>query len=467
MKGFDYSFILNQTAVVSANLTRQVDQRGEFEKVEDRLRERLATVVTPALVAFLGHLSAAAPGEEDRLRPVLSAFFADPATAEGLVRLSGGDNDARDDLGQLFLAAGDGDVPVSRYEFEDALTEFTAVMQAVMSELTVSSDLPLWVTDFFSLLSPDYLSETGDHRDQDARGFIEALGDGDIGGVSEGRVLAPDGLTLIYAWHPAGWASASPDEPPRMEPGEPVTANGGGAAGSLPPPTEPEQPADKPPAVVALRLDAALPEQVVVGRVFDLAVSIRQPASPVLAPADLTRHESADFAAIWPADKLFISLRVQVAATGCDIVGSDTTPVRLIAGQDSPPVYFRLRPQHAGSVSVIITIYQEADWIGSTRVVTDAAGEAPRGQLQIHVDSQVIGDPEVNLNTLRRILDDAYNSNELRDLCFEVGIDFEDIPGDTQSAKARELVLFARRRGLEARLVELVIRDRPHLFVPA
>jgi hypothetical protein len=44
---------------------------------------------------------------------------------KALVRLSGDDNDARDDLGQLFLAAGDEDVPVSRYEFEDALAEFT------------------------------------------------------------------------------------------------------------------------------------------------------------------------------------------------------------------------------------------------------------------------------------------------------------------------------------------------------
>jgi hypothetical protein len=55
----------------------------------------------------------------------------------------------------------------------------------------------------------------------------------------------------------------------------------------------------------------------------------------------------------------------------------------------------------------------------------------------------------------------------LRDLCFELEIDYEDLGGDSQSARARELVLFAKRRNLLARLVACVMRDRPHLLVPA
>jgi hypothetical protein len=90
-----------------------------------------------------------------------------------------------------------------------------------------------------------------------------------------------------------------------------------------------------------------------------------------------------------------------VAASGADVIGSDAESVRLFAGQDSPPVYFRLRPRQVGPVSVIITVYQETDWIGSTRVVTAATGEEPRGQMLIHVDSRSVGDPEVNHNTLR------------------------------------------------------------------
>ena len=72
---------------------------------------------------------------------------------------------------------------------------------------------------------------------------------------------------------------------------------------------------------------------------------------------------------------------------------------------------------------------------------------------------------EANQLTLRRALDDGYNGDELRDLCFELGIDYEDLPGETQSAKARELVLYAKRHNLVAQLVAMVIAARPHLLV--
>jgi len=81
------------------------------------------------------------------------------------------------------------------------------------------------------------------------------------------------------------------------------------------------------------------------------------------------------------------------------------------------------------------------------------------------VTSRPLGNGEVNLVQLRQALDDGYNDSELRDLCFELGIDYEDLPGDGQSAKARELVLYARRHGLLAQLVEKVMRERPQLLV--
>ena len=137
-----------------------------------------------------------------------------------------------------------------------------------------------------------------------------------------------------------------------------------------PPVSQPATPQPAVDEVVALRLDVAAPPQVTVGLPFDLAAAIRQTGSLPLAPDDLTQVESAPFAAIRPAGAAFVSLRIQVAAPDCDIHGGDTRPLRLFPGQDGPTVYFHLTPRRAGPLSVIVTVYQETDWIGSCLLYT-------------------------------------------------------------------------------------------------
>ncbi len=40
---------------------------------------------------------------------------------------------------------------------------------------------------------------------------------------------------------------------------------------------------------------------------------------------------------------------------------------------------------------------------------------------------------------LRQSLVESFDENELRDLCFDLRIDYESLPGDGKSARAREL----------------------------
>jgi hypothetical protein len=47
---------------------------------------------------------------------------------------------------------------------------------------------------------------------------------------------------------------------------------------------------------------------------------------------------------------------------------------------------------------------------------------------------------------------EKFNDNELRDLCFELDIDYESLPGEGKAAKVRELVTYCQRRD---RLVDL------------
>jgi hypothetical protein len=62
---------------------------------------------------------------------------------------------------------------------------------------------------------------------------------------------------------------------------------------------------------------------------------------------------------------------------------------------------------------------------------------------------------------LRDILVGHFDENELRDLCFELKVDYESLPGTGKSARARELVAFMERRGRLPELEEACYRLRP------
>lgn len=54
---------------------------------------------------------------------------------------------------------------------------------------------------------------------------------------------------------------------------------------------------------------------------------------------------------------------------------------------------------------------------------------------------------------LRQMLTNKYSLEELRDLCQDLGVDYENLPGEGKSAKARELIAHLQRRD---RLPELL-----------
>jgi SMODS-associated and fused to various effectors sensor domain/Effector-associated domain 7 len=57
------------------------------------------------------------------------------------------------------------------------------------------------------------------------------------------------------------------------------------------------------------------------------------------------------------------------------------------------------------------------------------------------------------LTSLRQVLSNDFNDGELRDLCFDLGVDYESLPGQGKSDKAREFVDYMRRyRRIEALL---------------
>lgn len=466
MSGLDASYILFQAQTLASAMADLGEPSLAYRPVRDRARRQIERAVGPAVVAFLGQLSAGASGREDELRPIIARFLAAPGTAAGLMRLAAGDDTAIDALAQAFLAAAEGEPPVSRGDFEAALQSFAAAFREVLRQDAATTDLLKVWSGYLAQLRP-ILTAAETTGDSEARDLVAALRLAGVGYISDGRVYTADNTTVVYVWWHHGEAAAANG-------GETETPAGGEEPGSpsmIEPPLPPMPPSPQPPVrpvtPVALRLDAALPPQVTVGKAFTLAVAVRRPESPPLAERDLDRTESRPFTALWPADMPYIRLRIQIAAPECDIAGADTQPVLLFTGQDGPPVYFQLTPRAPGPLDVIISVYQEMDWMGAARLSAEAVVGRLRAEMDIAVKSQELPEQEMSREALRRVLDDHYNIEELKDLCLTLGIDYEDIPGDTQSAKARELVLYMQRRDRLAELVEQVMRERPTLLVPA
>lgn len=66
--------------------------------------------------------------------------------------------------------------------------------------------------------------------------------------------------------------------------------------------------------------------------------------------------------------------------------------------------------------------------------------------------------------TFRDNLVASFDENELRDLCYIRGIDYESLVGTGKSGKARELVSYCYRRGTMHNLVESCRALRPSVL---
>lgn len=71
-----------------------------------------------------------------------------------------------------------------------------------------------------------------------------------------------------------------------------------------------------------------------------------------------------------------------------------------------------------------------------------------------------------NTDERRRLLNgliNYFNLSELQGLCFELGIDFEDLGGTSKTDIARELISYLERRGRLPYLVQILRKQRPHV----
>lgn len=100
-------------------------------------------------------------------------------------------------------------------------------------------------------------------------------------------------------------------------------------------------------------------------------------------------------------------------------------------------------------------------WLSASKSPIASTSSAPTSSVPTFSD--LVFDEKERAQSLYRLLDASFSKDELRELCFEMFVDFDSLPGDGKKAKARELVSYCQRHG---GLMELTLRfreKRPHL----
>ncbi|MFN2123655.1 MAG: SUMF1/EgtB/PvdO family nonheme iron enzyme [Candidatus Promineifilaceae bacterium] len=67
---------------------------------------------------------------------------------------------------------------------------------------------------------------------------------------------------------------------------------------------------------------------------------------------------------------------------------------------------------------------------------------------------------------LRELLSDSFNLEELRLLCFDLGLDYENLAGGTKTTKMQDLITYLQRRGELQKLLDEVKSQRPNVDWP-
>lgn len=64
---------------------------------------------------------------------------------------------------------------------------------------------------------------------------------------------------------------------------------------------------------------------------------------------------------------------------------------------------------------------------------------------------------------LHKILNEQFDQSELQTLCFHLGIDYDDLPGESKINKAEKLIFFFKRRKKISKLIETISDLRPEI----
>lgn len=116
-----------------------------------------------------------------------------------------------------------------------------------------------------------------------------------------------------------------------------------------------------------------------------------------------------------------------------------------------------------GQVATGNTVIQVGTISGGT-VNLKPSGAAAPAATDADPSTLATGGEHEALQALRQALDDHFGAGDLRDLAFDLAIEYDDLPGETRKHKARELVVYCYRRGRLEELKRAILVRRPGVF---
>ena len=111
-------------------------------------------------------------------------------------------------------------------------------------------------------------------------------------------------------------------------------------------------------------------------------------------------------------------------------------------------------------------VHEIQDFLGLVRFIRDKLGHAHYfNNLNATINS--FGESGVSNNVglaqLRQKIEKHFNLDEVKELVFELAINYENLPGETLRSKSRELVNYCQRHNLLQKLVEHCLTLRSHV----
>jgi hypothetical protein len=136
--------------------------------------------------------------------------------------------------------------------------------------------------------------------------------------------------------------------------------------------------------------------------------------------------------------------------------------------EEAPPGQSAAAPQHPTGVTINIanggTISGSSISFGNVAGGNITGGNAPPAPARPAAGPPAAGvDAHQELVRLRKLMVDRLSDSDLRDLCFDLGIDYEDLGGEGRAGKARGLLEYCSRRDLVAKLVAAGKALRPDM----
>lgn len=243
-------------------------------------------------------------------------------------------------------------------------------------------------------------------------------------------------------------------------------------------------------------VDTAVPAQVNPNTAFWVKLWIRRPQTKPATKQQIKReldipediplsgkedHVDVKFAPIpqvQPVEQRNLrrgEVTVQLIAMGGE-VEPDQITLFIDEDQDAPPAFFKVTARRMGAMPLEFSLWQDGGKINSLSHVIEVVSQQidgyswKEGHVPVPVDDEIDDEGIIvssEAEELYKLCLIYFSLEEIRELCFELRVDYDSLTGEGKPAKIRELILYLYRRDRLYEFVEVVRRKRPQLNWPS